>query len=78
MNPMHEANVDELIKDMAKVLKANCVRLYKSGALDIESYDVSGFALAKILLTASMEQCKDQSYPFTDTFRKDVENLLHF
>ena len=49
MDPKHEARVDELIDEMGKVIKANCVKLYKSGGIDVESYTGSGFALAKVL-----------------------------
>ncbi len=78
MDPMHEANVNELIDEMAKILKANCVKLYKSGGIDTKKYETCGFGLAKILLAASMEQCKDKFHPLSDDFRKDLRNLLHF
>lgn len=78
MDPMHEANVDKLIDEMAKILKANCVKLYKSGGIDVEKYKTCGFALAKVLLAASIIQCRDQFHPLSDDFRKDLKNLLCF
>jgi hypothetical protein len=77
MDPMHEAKVDELIGNMAKALKDTCQRLYKSGGIDVESYSSDDFVLAKILVTAAMEQCKDNLCPLSDSFRKDLRNLLH-
>jgi hypothetical protein len=78
MDPMHEAKVDELIRNMAKELKTTCQRLYKSGGIDVENYSSDNYVLAKILVSAAMEQCKDNLYPLSDDFRKDLRNLLHF
>lgn len=78
MNPLHEAKVDELIEVITKELKTICQRLYKSGGVDVESYSTEHYFLAKVLVTAAMEQCKDKFYPQPDNFRKDFKNLLHF
>lgn len=78
MNPMHEANVDELLGEMTKILKANCVKLYKSGGIDVKKYKTCGFALTKVLLAALIIQCRDQFHPLSNDFRKDLRNLLHF
>jgi hypothetical protein len=50
----------------------------KKGDIVTIYYDPKRYFLAKVLVTAAMEQCKDKFYPASDNFKKDVRNLLHF
>jgi hypothetical protein len=78
MIPEHAVKVDELIRRTAKDLKTTCIRLYNSGAIDVEKYSPGDYALAKILFTAAMHDCKDNVRPLSDDFKEDLENLQSF
>lgn len=78
MHSMHEAKVDELIKNMAKALKDTCRRLYSCRGIDVKKYSPENFVLAKILVSVAMEQCKGNLRPLFGDFNKDFKNLLHF
>jgi hypothetical protein len=78
MTPEHAVKIDELIRRTAKDLKITCIRLYNSGGIDVEKYSPGDYALARILFTAAMHECKDKFYPLSDDFREDLENLQHF
>jgi len=77
MDPKHEEKIDELIKNTAVSLKNACARLYASGGVDVETYSGDEYVLAKILISAAMEQCKRDYWPLTDSYREDLRVLLH-
>lgn len=78
MKRAHKTKVRELINNLTPLLKATCERLYNSGALDVEAYNPEEFVLAKILVTAAMEQHASDYHPLDDTHKQDLHNLRHF
>jgi len=78
VDPKHEAKINELIAAMAEELKVVCQRLYKSRGIDIKKYDPDEYVLAKILVTAAMEDCKGTLRPLFGEYREDLKNLQHF
>lgn len=74
----HSENAAGLIDQMAEHMKQTVARYLKSGAVDVEKFKVEEFALAKILVTAAAEDCKDDFRPFDADYRAMVKNLRHF
>lgn len=78
MKKAHKKKVVELINSLIPELKSTCERLYNSGALDVDQYSTEEYVLAKILVTAAMEQHAADYHPLDDTHRQDLHNLRHF
>ena len=77
MNPKTQEKINELVGLFASSLKAECERLYRSGAVDVDRYNPDYYNLPKILVTAAILRCKDAFAPFpADKERKrTVKNL---
>lgn len=78
MNPKHQEKIKELVEIFASNLIVVCERLYRSGGIAVEDYSTEDFALAKILLSAAIEQQKRAYYPHSPENRKEVKNLINF
>lgn len=65
--------VDELVNLFASTLRDEAERLYRSGALDIISYDKNQYKLAKILVSASIKR-RENDLNDSDLM-DDIENL---
>ena len=78
MHVNHKFKIHELAETMATALKIECETLYRSGAINIESYDKDNYALAKILITAAMERLKNNLAPRSDNkkYWKDIKSLI--
>ena len=77
MNPKTQEKINELVDLFAASLKVECERMYRSGAVDVGSYDPDKYILPKLIVTAAILRCKDAFAPFpTDKESKStVENL---
>ena len=64
MNPKTQDKINELVDLFAASLKAECERLYRSGAVDVDSYDADNYILPKVLVTAAIRRRKDDFAPF--------------
>ena len=64
MNPKTQDKINELVDLFAASLKAECERLYRSGAVDVDSYDADNYVLPKLLVTAAILRRKDDFVPF--------------
>lgn len=71
--------VGELIGSVKDQLRAECVRLFLSGAIDVESYQ-DNFVLPKIMISVSLRNIADDFSPsrFSAKYSSDMENLKHF
>lgn len=68
--------VTELLGDLYKSLKLECDRLYRSGGIDINRYDINQYALAKVLISAAVQNMADVYYPKHDKAKQeDIKNL---
>ena len=78
MNSQHENKIHELIESFSAVLKIECEKLYRSGMLDIDSYDPDQYLLSKVVLTAALHRMKDDCAPRHDKeLMRDVKNLIN-
>jgi hypothetical protein len=77
MNPKHQEKIDELINSLAATMRTTAQRLYSSGAIDVDGYNPDDFVLARILVTAAIDQHR---YDFAPPikYRGDVANLKSF
>ena len=78
MNPKTQDKINELVDLFASSLRVECERLYRSGAVDVESYDPDHYALPKILVTAAIMRRKDEFAPLLDNkgrHKRTIENL---
>ena len=75
MNPKTQYKINELVDLFASSLKAECERLYRSGAVGVDSYDANNYILPKILVTAAILRRKDDYSPLTKEHQHTVENL---
>ena len=76
MNPKTQDKINELVDLFASSLKVECERLYRSGAVDVESYDPDKYALPKILVTAAILRLKDEFAPlFNKDHKRTIKNL---
>ena len=75
MNPKTQNKINELVDLFASSLKAECERLYRSGTVDVGSYDPDNYALPKLLVTASILRCKDAFVPLHKQQVETVKNL---
>ena len=78
MNPKTQEKINELVDLFAASLRVECERLYRSGAVDVESYDPDHYALPKILVTAAILRRKDDFAPLLDNkgrHKRTIENL---
>ena len=76
MNPKTQEKINELADLFAASLKEECERLYRSGAVDVGSYDPDHYILPKILVTAAILRRKDDYSPFTKERKRAVKNLI--
>lgn len=67
---------DQLKKSVVKDLDNLFVKAMKSGALDIESYDVP-VLLAKVIMKAALIDEAD-AFAVPDAVKKDIKNLSRF
>jgi len=77
MLPEHQEKCYELIDMIASRLKIECHRLYDSGGIDPEDFSPDEYALAKILVTASILKAVDWYYPH-GKYRETMKNLTYF
>lgn len=75
MDPKTQDKINELVDLFASSLKVECERLYRSGAVDVESHDPDKYALPKILVTAAILRCKDDFAPLHKQQIETVKNL---
>ena len=76
MNPKTQDKINELVDLFASSLKVECERLYRSGAVGVDSYDADNYILPKILVTEAILRCKDDFAPLFDKEHKHtVKNL---
>ena len=75
MNPKTQDKITELVDLFASSLKAECERLYRSGTVDVDSYDPDHYTLPKILVTAAILRCKDAFVPPHKQQVETVKNL---
>jgi len=78
MKAEHEAKIHELVNTLASSIKIKAMALGSSGGIDEDDYSVDEYVLAKILVTAAVEDLKDVYMPFGSADRKTVKNLKHF
>ena len=76
MNPKTQDKIHELVDLFASSLKVECERLYRSGAVDVDSYDADDYILPKLLVTAAILRGKGDFAPLFDKDHKnDIKNL---
>lgn len=75
MNPKTQDKINELVDLFASSLKVECERLYRSGAVDVDSYDPDLYILPKVLVTAAILRRKGDYSPFTKEHKRAVKNL---
>ena len=75
MNPKTQDKINELVDLFAASLKAECERLYRSGAVDVDSYDADNYILPKVLVTVAIRRRKDDFAPFDKERKRAVKNL---
>jgi hypothetical protein len=59
-------------------LYKRCKSLLNSNAVDKDKFKSDEYVLPKIILCAALLDLSDQYKPFSEEYRKDVENLKHF
>ena len=75
MNPKIQDKINELVGLLTTSLKVECERLYRSGAVDVDSYDADNYILPKILVTAAILRRKGDFAPIAKNYKDEVENL---
>lgn len=76
MNPKTQDKINELVDLFASSLKVECERLYRSGAIDVDSYNhADHYFLPKILVTAAILRRKDDFTPLHKQQIETVKNL---
>jgi len=78
MKAEHETKINELVLTLASSIKVKAMALGSSGAIDQDNYNVDEYVLAKILVTAAINDQKDAFAPFRDKDKKTVKNLAYF
>ena len=78
MKAEHEAKIHELVDSLATSIKVKAMALSSSGGINEDDYSVDEYILAKILVTAAVEDLKDVYMPFGTADRKTVKNLKYF
>ena len=79
MHPEHQRKAHELIDLMASNMKIEVERLYRSGAVDVESYSPDTFRLAKMLVTVAARNTRNIFDPHAkSTACRDMTNLMKF
>ena len=78
MDPKHYKNIAELAGQFASAITGEAERLAKSGGIDIEAYDPRDYGLAKILLSAAIQNKLHTIEPLLPRNRAAVRNLRHF
>lgn len=77
MDTATQAKIAELTELFCSTLKVECEKLYRSGMIDTDSYDKGQYALAKILLSASIKRLQDDFAPLhSKGMMKEVKNLV--
>ncbi|MBM9615237.1 hypothetical protein JWJ90_13200 [Desulfobulbus rhabdoformis] len=78
MDQKTDEKINELANFFCSSLKIEAQKLARSGMIDVGKFDPDQFALAKVLLTASIKRMQDDFAPVHDKkLQADVENLLH-
>ena len=75
MNPKTQDKINELVGLFASSLKVECERLCRSGAVDVDRYDLDQYVLPKILVTAAILRLKDEFSPLHKQQTETVKNL---
>ena len=75
MNPKTQDKINELVDLFASSLRVECERLYRSGAVDVDRYDLDQYVLPKILVTAAILRLKDEFSPLHKQQTETVKNL---
>lgn len=79
LGKLHKKKIRELSKNFAKAIEEEAIRLANSGGVDLSEYNYDNYVLAKILITAAIENKKDNYAPFFYKPYSDVvKNLKHF
>lgn len=79
METGHKKKIEELSEQIKESVRQEAMRLYHSGGIDREEYNEDEYSLAKVLLTAAMENVKDSFYHVhSKKLQNDIENLKHF
>lgn len=78
MKAEHEAKINELVDTLAASIKVKALALGSSGAIDQDDYSVDEYVLAKILVTAAINDLKDSFAPFREADKRTVKNLSYF
>jgi hypothetical protein len=78
LKPEHETKINELIVVMAAALRSEARILYKSGAINAESYNENEYRLAKLILTAAIERRSEDfsPAPWDREGHQEVKNLI--
>ena len=78
MKAEHETKIRDLVERLSLSIAAKAVQLGKSGGIDENDYSVDEYVLAKILVTAAMEDLKDSYMPSREKHKRVVKNLRYF
>lgn len=70
--------IAELLKQHTDAVLLSVTQKMASGGVDPESYNLSNYALAKVLLTSALHDHKDDFTPLNPKQLNDVQNLNHF
>jgi len=60
-----------------KMIKGECRRLFKSGAIDPENHG-DDFLLPKLIMTVALQNIADQYMPSNTKVQREVRNLRRF
>jgi hypothetical protein len=72
-----EQRVDSMLPELLQRIREETIRLFSSGALDIEAHD-NDYVLPKICLTVAIENQVHQYMPLHPDHKKEVANLRKF
>jgi hypothetical protein len=72
-----DAKIEELLARTVKSVRADCSRLFASGAIDTSAYE-DDYLLPKIVLSVALENAASEWFPLYEPYREQVRNLRHF
>lgn len=71
------AKIEDLLKNVNKVLKGEIDRLWCCGGIDVESYP-NDYRLPRIILVTALKNTAEQFEPLIKGDRQAVRNLRYF
>lgn len=76
MNKKYNSKIKEICNMVKSDIYEEAIHLLNSGMIDAEDYNKDEYALAKIIVSASIERCKYNFMPLFDKHKQEVKNLI--